>query len=379
MKISAIQPNFANRIMFKSEEQKPQAENKPEENQGMSKNTKIAAGVVTAAVALAGLGYLGYKGKLGTKIQKLLGGAEDATKNLGKNPDVTPKNSDEVKIPGGETSSPKTPEVKSEPAETVKPSANPAAAEVDETYKFLTKEEFQKMERPKAYEQIGLDIEQIEQNTASQEEAFNKINEYMLRYKDMEFDYSDKGTLDFLDKHFSKMLTDYNDIYDLPLKNKHQLLMAVLKVEKLDFNSAEKYLMEIINSDLADKTKLKAFELLHALKGQSNPEEVAAIFDKTVEKDISRFQEQQKNFNPLVKNFVDKNGDINAEEDEVLKTALGEYFDSKSYFNNIIYDSALPEYFGKDNKTIQTVQEMIKHIDEFWDSIEVITSRYNMS
>lgn len=83
-RISAIGQTYINRISFKAEENKPKTEEQPPvENEGMSQNAKIGAGV-GAALALVALGVAGYHGKLGKGIQKMLGNGEKAVDDLSK-------------------------------------------------------------------------------------------------------------------------------------------------------------------------------------------------------------------------------------------------------------------------------------------------------
>ena len=83
MRISAIQPNYINRTSFKQNSTNPSASS-PEETRKevMSENAKITIASCAGALAIIGLVYAGYKGKLGAKIQKLLGGASDASQSV---------------------------------------------------------------------------------------------------------------------------------------------------------------------------------------------------------------------------------------------------------------------------------------------------------
>lgn len=83
MRISAIQPNYINRTSFKQNSTNPSVST-PEETRKevMSENAKITVASCAGALAIIGLVYAGYKGKLGAKIQKLLGGASDASQSV---------------------------------------------------------------------------------------------------------------------------------------------------------------------------------------------------------------------------------------------------------------------------------------------------------
>ena len=79
MKISSIQPNYINRFSFRNNNQQTvttQPASVENKSKGLSKDTQTAIGVGAGLVVLAGLVYAGYRGKLGAKIQKLLGGAK---------------------------------------------------------------------------------------------------------------------------------------------------------------------------------------------------------------------------------------------------------------------------------------------------------------
>lgn len=403
MKISSIQPNMFNRTVFMAEEAKP--ENKPEENQGLDKNTKITAGVVTAAVALAGLGYLGYKGKLGSKIQKFLGGAKDAAGEVKPKPDTekpspdtlggvkpepnkenlnttqslgegAPSGSSKLNEEANANSSEVKPEITTAPEPDIPP-VKPEILPADNSYRFLTAEEFVKLEPEEAVKRVGADIEEIEKNAASPEEAFDNMQKYMERYQ---FDEDSEVQDSVMDMYFNKLLTKYKDVVQQKQSpealNVLRLFIGGHYCEKGDFKTAEKYLTDIVNDNEMRESKLGAYSALKAIAdAQGTPEKAAKIFDEGVAKDIQTFQEEQNRFDKLVENFVNKKGDITAEEDDVLKAGYEQYTDKKDFLNNIAYQ--LNDIYGAENPTIQKVTAKTKQIDEFLESIEIITSRYD--
>lgn len=344
MKLSAIQPNYFNKISFKQEENKSQPETNVSENQGMSKNQKITAGVVTAAVALAGLGYLGYKGHLGKGIQKFLGGAEDAAKNLAKESDVNLKKAETPEVPalnkGSETPEIK-PEIKTEVPE-VKPDAEPLQKPVSENteinpltkaetetaiktepHKFLSADEVKNLSYSEQTTRILSDFDEIEKTSSSTEEAYANIHNYMTR-----FDVDDnifENNITLQDAVMEKMLSTYSEVmakeYGSLISAKSAL--AQIKWVKQDYSSAEKLALEIINDNSAEARleKINAFEtLFESAKAQGNKAKAEEIFDQEIRKILNQ------------KKLSD---------------------DNTIYLNQILEN--LSDVFGKDNSTIQAI------------------------
>lgn len=307
----------------------------------MSKNQKITAGVVTAAVALAGLGYLGYKGHLGKGIQKFLGGAEDAAKNLAKESDVNLKKAETPEVPslnkGSETPEIK-PEIKTEVPE-VKPAAeplqkpvsenteiNPSAKAEPETaiktepHKFLSADEVKNLSYSEQTTRILSDFEEIEKTSSSTEEAYANIHKYMTR-----FDVDDnifENNITLQDAVMEKILSTYSEVISKEDLISAKSALAQIKWVKQDYSSAEKLALEIINDNSAAKLeKINAFEtLFESAKAQGNKAKAEEIFDQEIRKILNQ------------KKLSD---------------------DNTIYLNQILEN--LSEVFGKDNSTIQAI------------------------
>ena len=213
MKISAIQPNNFNKVSFKQEENKSQPENNVSENEGMSKNQKITAGVVTAAVALAGLGYLGYKGHLGKAIQKLLGGAEDAAKNLSKDSDIT-----------------------------------------TEPHKFLSAEEAKNLSYSEQTTRVMADIEAIEKESTSLDDAFDKIDKYIDGIAKTD-SIPDKN-IDLMEAVGEKLISKYSEAISKQNGNSFiaeiKSTLAQINLVKQKYSSEEKILLSELRENLVD-------------------------------------------------------------------------------------------------------------------------------
>ncbi len=307
----------------------------------MSKTQKITAGVVTAAVALAGLGYLGYKGHLGKGIQKFLGGAEDAAKNLAKESDVNLKKAETPEVPslnkGSETPEIK-PEIKTEVPE-VKPAAeplqkpvsenteiNPSAKAEPETaiktepHKFLSADEVKNLSYSEQTTRILSDFEEIEKTSSSTEEAYANIHKYMTR-----FDVDDnifENNITLQDAVMEKILSTYCEVISKEDLISAKSALAQIKWVKQDYSSAEKLALEIINDNSAAKLeKINAFEtLFESAKAQGNKAKAEEIFDQEIRKILNQ------------KKLSD---------------------DNTIYLNQILEN--LSEVFGKDNSTIQAI------------------------
>lgn len=336
MKISAIQPNYFNKVSFKQEENKSQPENNVSENEGMSKNQKITAGVVTAAVALAGLGYLGYKGHLGKAIQKLLGGAEDAAKNLSKDSDINIKKPEtpEVSVPNkgsetpdikpevnteapeikhaGETTrkstdeiseiktptktEPETPEVsapnKGSETPDIKPEVNTETQVTTEPHKFLSAEEAKNLSYSEQTTRVMADIEAIEKESPSLDDAFAKIDKYIDGIAKTD-SISDKN-IDCLEAVSEKLISKYSEAISKQKGNSFiaeiKSTLAQINLVKRKYSSAEKLALDLINDKDAsiNSNKIDAFEiLLEASEALGKKAKAEEIFDNEVQQALN--------------------------------------------------------------------------------------------
>lgn len=379
MKISAIQTNYLNRMSFKNNETKPETSNPSEkQNEGMSKDTKIALGVGSGVIALAALAYAGYHGHLGSGIQKLLGGAKDAAKNLSKDSDINikkPKTS-EVSIPGkgsetpeikpeintdapeikpageitqkstGEISEIKTP-TKTDPETTevsapnkgsetpdIKPEVNTETQVTAEPHKFLSAEEAKNLSYSEQTTRVMADIEAIEKESPSLEDAFTNIDKYMNELGEASV-ISDKN-IDLIEAVAEKMISKYSEVIS---KQKSGIAMpyikstlAQIKLAKQQYPSAEKLALEIINDKGASMKQVKIdafgtlFEASEALGKKASAEE---IFDKEVQQvlnELNLLRAQNKKVEEVpvwgyLQNIYEKLAQVYGENNPTIKAA----------------------------------------------------------
>jgi len=373
MKISAIQTNYFNKTAFRSSEKENENQNKNEDGKSFSvsnldKNTKIAAGVVTAAVALAGLGYLGYHGKLGSKIQKLLGGAAKNADNIkGKDtPDVHPTDlkGEELKIKSQDDIKPKTSdEINEEPK--IKPQdkeINPDEMEIKidreqkhkkiiennedvtdaeivaEPHKFATMEELEKLSDPEVSEKVFADIKVLEKESSSDDEAFEKIGQYFDKFEDSFVE----SRIDLLDSLIEFQITRYSkQIIEKGGKkaiSDVKSALANIKLAKRDFNSAEKLSLEVLNDTNAEmSSKIDAFGTLRMTAQGQNSDKIRQseeIFDRIIQKEISDLSALRNK--PEEYDFKRKN----------LQKTFNELYD----------------IYGKDNSTIKALIEEFREL-----------------
>lgn len=372
MRISAIQPNYFNRISFKADENKQ--ENKENQNfiSRMDKNEKIAAGVVSAAVVLAGLGYMGYKGKLGKGIQKMLGGAEDAAKNIKeqninpttKTPDVSDSAPNKIEPPIKETAAP-SPEVKPETVTApvkAEEAVETGAKETDTLiniadHKFMTIDEFKKLPHEESLKRAAQDIEIIDTNSSDFSDFGIKTIEYLEKLG-IDTENVKKEQADIMDVFFERVNLNYAE----SLKaggdyNEIRVAFADIKLLKGDSNAAEKLIMDVINESPIGEDRIEAYKRLHTieqLQGKSY------LLDNAVLKDVQKFNRVHENVNNLYDSLAKKYGDgmteLSEKDDKLLKEALPPFFKYVNYFKNMVEE--LEPVYGSKCESLSTVKNL---------------------
>ncbi len=401
MKISAIQPNYYNKIAFKNNTTKPEGSSvENAESEGMSKNTKIAIGV-SSAVALAALAYAGYRGHLGAKIQKFLGGAEDAASTVkpkGQS-DVNPKpntdlpdgkNGPEIKtdadaeIPKGN----KDPEIKTdsgseiiidkgaEKEKIITQDDDIVDAEIiEDVQKFLTVDEFKTLPLEEKAQRFGSDVQKIVDESADFGAFEVNINKYA---EELEID------LEKLPEGEEAVLCDamYKPVYakfagaleEADEANLFRLHYADVKMQLNKYDEAENLVMDVINSNKRNTERRLAFEQLKAINElQGKPEQTLEVFAKSVDKDVAKLDELHNNIIRMTEENVDaiRNNTLTPEQMETYRKFSEDSMDSKQYFANMHRN--LSGVFGEDNATIVRIKSVLdEKIPEFFNKLEGI-------
>lgn len=378
MRISAIQPNYINRISFSQNgtntTDKPTDETR---KNVMSKNTQIAVTAGVGALALIGLVYAGYRGKLGAKIQKLLGGANDAAKNVERNmsdvngngtkPNVKPDNvdikpnsttelADEIKIIGGE-----------EPKKVFDGSDAEDVEFVEDIHKFLTPEEFKTLPREEVAKRVGADLDEISKSSNSFDEYDDAAENYFEKYgivdtKDEEYVKEHADILNvFIDVAESKF-TD--ELAARGVLNELKLSKASIKLILGEHDDAEKMVMDVINKVGLDSDKLESYAALKKIADKSEtPEKYFQIINKELEKDSETANELQIAVREHVEKFGRREEDLKDKNSDVYK-----FLNSKLYFESLdhIFDDL--SVTGGDvpmRDSIKAIIESNKEIEKF--------------
>lgn len=378
MRISAIQPNYINRISFSQNgtntTDKPTDETR---KNVMSKNTQIAVTAGVGALALIGLVYAGYRGKLGAKIQKLLGGASDATKSVERNtpevngsvtkPNVKPDNvdikpnsttdsADEIKIIGGE-----------EPKKVFDGSDAEDVEFVEDIHKFLTPEEFKSLPREELLKRVGADLDEISKSSNSFDEYDDAAENYFEKYgivdtKDEEYVKEHADILNvFIDVAESKF-TD--ELAARGVLNELKLSKASIKLILGEHDDAEKMVMDVINKVGLDSDKLESYAALKKIADKSEtPEKYFQIINKELEKDSETANELQIAVREHVEKFGRREEDLKDKNSDVYK-----FLNSKLYFESLdhIFDDL--SVTGGDvpmRDSIKAIIESNKEIEKF--------------
>ena len=378
MRISAIQPNYINRISFSQNgtntTDKPTDETR---KNVMSKNTQIAVTAGVGALALIGLVYAGYRGKLGAKIQKLLGGASDATKSVERNtpevngsvtkPNVKPDNvdikpnsttdsADEIKIIGGE-----------EPKKVFDTSDAEDVEIIEDIHKFLTPEEFKSLPREELLKRVGADLDEISKSSNSFDEYDDAAENYFEKYgivdtKDEEYVKEHADILNvFIDVAESKF-TD--ELAARGVLNELKLSKASIKLILGEHDDAEKIVMDVINKVGLDSDKLESYAALKKIADKSEtPEKYFQIINKELEKDSETANELQIAVREHVEKFGRREEDLKDKNSDVYK-----FLNSKLYFESLdhIFDDL--SVTGGDvpmRDSIKAIIESNKEIETF--------------
>lgn len=392
LKVSPIKFNQTNRIPFKAEENKETTGNEASaEESKMSTNTKIGIGV-SAAVALAALGYAGCKGHLGSGIKKMLGGATEAVENAtAKNNDVTPPT---IKNPeggspkqGGETppngSTNKSPKVEVNPVKTEEVT-NTKAPEV-EVPAGKPVEPTEKIEVPKTAEVNGAKlptemekliiatetkIDDIEKefgckngvfaNYENKEKAFGAIGDH---FESLNLSESDPANVDLSDKIITRMLNNYSDVLEQEGSlSSLKCGLSEVKLMKNDLDAAEKLLREaFVSPDANVGVKMEVFKNMHKVAElQGKPEKAVQFFAENTKQELEEAVKIQENLEKMIKEgvFSQKRENISPEDHKVSVT-FGMH---KGLLQSFLEE--LTDVYGKENESIKAMQKVLDKMIE---------------
>lgn len=380
MRISAIQPNYINRIPFK--QNGINTTDKPADETSknlMNKNTQIAVTAGLGTLDVVGSVYIGYRGKSGAKIQNFSGGANDMVKNAERNisdanvngpktngkPDKININininnnsstdiADEVKVIGGE-----------QPKKVFDVSGAEDVEIIKELHKFLTPEEFRSLPREELIKRVDADLEEISGKSANAKEYIKATENYFKKY-DLDIrDFGDsKENFDFIeiileqiDKKYIDEFKTNGGYYDFKLM---QACAKILMDEKVD---VEKSVMEIINNTEISPDRLRAYTVLKEIANESeNPEKYSQILNDELKKDFKTANELQK----AVKEHIEKYGARQQDLDNE-NSVLRKYMNSKVYFetmDSIFNEISITNQEESIKEILTSIVEKNREIDE---------------
>ncbi len=408
MKISAIQPNYVNRFSFRNNGQQtvttPQTpvENKSE---GLSKNAQTAIGVGTGIVVLAGLVYAGYTGKLGAKIQKLLGGAQKeaskAAENLGTeaNPkktsakgttkagsgkidteDVTSKKSPEKTQDSGAASANNEVEpvkIETDEAKPKKDILNGIDAEdaeiVEEIPYKLTAAELQNLPHEQSLAKFKDDINSIAGNHDNIESFSESLKNYIVGL-DIDIDNIElnKENAEFFDFVYEKSIEKFGkELDNLGSLNELKLNISEVKLALGDVGSARNLVMDIINSGKMDDDRVAAFISLRKIcKAAGNIDESSKILDEAMNGDVKKINELKDSINKIYESKTYNNPNFTDEEKVILK----EFSDATFYYDAMFKN--LRDVYGEtyENGVMNRLRDIMRDAFNFYNEKNIETA-----
>ncbi len=371
MRILPIQTNYVNKINFKQNESNTVSSpmEDTQNNKFANKNTRKAVTVGLGALAVIGLVYAGYRGKLGAKIQKLLGGASDATKSVERNtpevngsvtkPSVKPDNADinpnstteladDIKIIGGE-----------EPKKVFDGSDAEDVEFVEDIHKFLTPEEFKTLPREEVLKRFDKDLDEIVKKSEDIDDYNDAIADYI---KIRNLDPSTNENADFyeivLDKAENKFA---NDIVESGGLTGFKLMQAAIKSLVGKQEEAEQIVVEVLNKNsIINDNRLGVYITLKGIFEKSKtPEKYYEILNKAMEKDFKIANELQAGVREHLEKFGVRTEDLDDKNSVVYK-----FINSKNYFEtlDVIYDDIA--ITDKNNPIRETIKSIVESNNE---------------
>lgn len=340
----------------------------------MDKNTKTAVTAGVGLLAVVGLVYAGYKGKLGAKIQKFLGGADNAAKNIER--ELSDLNGNDAKSVGkvdnidinSNSSTDMGENLKIIKEEEPKKVFDAEDVEfVEDIHKFLTPEEFKSLPEEELIKRASADLEEIAKANEDVEEYSNAVENYFKNYGIDNIDVVEepKKYASIWDIALDKTEAKFRDQL-LANGGLNEFILGRARVKFLigEHENAEKLIMGVINNAGMSADKLESYAALKCIADVSeNPEKYFQILNKELEKDFKTVNELQIAARKHVENFGRRKEDICDKDSAIYK-----FLNSKVYFESL--DSIFDNIFESNQnvpirETIKSIIEANKEIETF--------------
>ena len=385
MKISSIQPNYINRFSFRNNNQQTvttQPASVENKSKGLSKDTQTAIGVGAGLVVLAGLVYAGYRGKLGAKIQKLLGGAKKETsksaENLGTevNPKKTSAKAPEAG-PAKGTTEVEPVKIETDEAKPKKDILNGIDAEdaeiVEEIPYKLTAAELQTLPHEQSLAKFKDDINSIAGNHDDIESFSESLKNYIVGL-DIDIDNIElnKENAEFFDFVYEKSIEKFGkELDNLGSLNELKLNISEVKLALGDVGSARNLVMDIINSGKMDDDRVAAFISLRKIcKAAGNIDESSKILDEAMNGDVKKINELKDSINKIYESKTYNNPNFTDEE----KVILREFSDATFYYDAMFKN--LRDVYGEtyENGVMNRLRDIMRDAFNFYNEKNIETA-----
>ena len=385
MKISSIQPNYINRFSFRNNNQQTvttQPASVENKSKGLSKDTQTAIGVGAGLVVLAGLVYAGYRGKLGAKIQKLLGGAKKeaskAAENLGAeaNPKKTSAKAPEAG-PAKGTTEVEPVKIETDEAKPKKDILNGIDVEdaevVEEIPYKLTAAELQTLPHEQSLAKFKDDINSIAGNHDDIESFSESLKNYIVGL-DIDIDNIElnKENAEFFDFVYEKSIEKFGkELDNLGSLNELKLNISEVKLALGDVGSARNLVMDIINSGKMDDDRVAAFISLRKIcKAAGNIDESSKILDEAMNGDVKKINELKDSINKIYESKTYNNPNFTDEEKVILK----EFSDATFYYDAMFKN--LRDVYGEtyENGVMNRLRDIMRDAFNFYNEKNIETA-----
>ena len=385
MKISSIQPNYINRFSFRNNNQQTvttQPASVENKSKGLSKDTQTAIGVGAGLVVLAGLVYAGYRGKLGAKIQKFLGGvkkeASKAAENLGAeaNPKKTSAKAPEAG-PAKGTTEVEPVKIETDEAKPKKDILNGIDVEdaevVEEIPYKLTAAELQNLPHEQSLAKFKDDINSIAGNHDNIESFSESLKNYIVGL-DIDIDNIElnKENAEFFDFVYEKSIEKFGkELDNLGSLNELKLNISEVKLALGDVGSARNLVMDIINSGKMDDDRVAAFISLRKIcKAAGNIDESSKILDEAMNGDVKKINELKDSINKIYESKTYNNPNFTDEEKVILK----EFSDATFYYDAMFKN--LRDVYGEtyENGVMNRLRDIMRDAFNFYNEKNIETA-----
>lgn len=385
MKISSIQPNYINRFSFRNNNQQTvttQPASVENKSKGLSKDTQTAIGVGAGLVVLAGLVYAGYRGKLGAKIQKLLGGAKKETSKAAENlgTEVNPKKTSAKAPEAGPakgTTEVEPVKIETDEAKPKKDILNGIDAEdaeiVEEIPYKLTAAELQTLPHEQSLAKFKDDINSIAGNHDDIESFSESLKNYIVGL-DIDIDNIElnKENAEFFDFVYEKSIEKFGkELDNLGSLNELKLNISEVKLALGDVGSARNLVMDIINSGKMDDDRVAAFISLRKIcKAAGNIDESSKILDEAMNGDVKKINELKDSINKIYESKTYNNPNFTDEEKVILK----EFSDATFYYDAMFKN--LRDVYGEtyENGVMNRLRDIMRDAFNFYNEKNIETA-----